>query len=77
MEYITLENGNIIVQLGGMQVSREQLDAVKRYNNCKTDRNAADHLIWVAENAFSKELALHESFDPNDAEWYKENCHLL
>ena len=63
MEIVTLKNGNIIVQLGGMQVSREQLDAVKRYNNCKTDQDAADHLIWVAENAFSRELDNSESFE--------------
>ena len=57
MEIITLKNGNIIVQLGGMQITRKQLDAVKLTNpTCKTDQDAADRLILAAERAFTDVL---------------------
>ena len=56
-------NGNLIVELGGMQITRDQLDSVKRANDCKTDQDAVDHLIWVAERAFSQELDFSENFE--------------
>jgi len=57
MKIITLKNGNIIVQLGGMQITRKQLDAVKLTNpTCKTDQDAADRLILAAERAFTDVL---------------------
>ena len=53
-------NGNIIVELGGMQITRDQLDAVKRADNFKTDQEAVDYLISCAERAFKKELERSE-----------------
>ncbi len=55
-----IHNGNIIVNMGGMQISRDQLDAVKRADNFKTDQEAVDYLINCAERAFSKELERSE-----------------
>jgi len=49
-------NGNIIVELGGMQITRDQLDAVKVARKKDTDQDAVDYLIQVAESAFSREV---------------------
>ena len=49
-------NGNIIVELGGMQITRDQLDAVKAVRKKDTDQDAVDYLIQVAESAFSREV---------------------
>lgn len=49
-------NGNIIVELGGMQITRDQLDAVKVTRQKDTDQDAVDYLIQVAESAFSREV---------------------
>ena len=46
-------NGNIIVELGGMQIARKQLDAVKSAWKHETDDDAIDHLINCAEGAFN------------------------
>ncbi len=48
-------NGKIIVQLGGMQISREQLDAVKLayFSIDVSDEQAVNFLISRAENAFN------------------------
>ena len=49
-------NGNIIVELGGMQITRDQLDAVKLAREKDTDQEAVDYLINCAERAFSREV---------------------
>ena len=51
-------NENIIVQLGGMQISREQLDAVKLayFSINVSDEEAVNLLINRAENAFSNSV---------------------
>lgn len=49
-------NGNIIVELGGMQITRDQLDAVKVARQKDTDQEAVDYLINCAERAFSNEV---------------------
>ena len=73
-----IHNGNIIVNIGGMQISRDQLDAVKVARQKDTDQDAVDYLIQVAESAFSKEVEaseylahVHEGGDPD--EWYREH----
>ena len=48
-----IHNENIIVQLGGMQISREQLDAVKVAYSKDSDQAAAAFLINYAERAFT------------------------
>ena len=55
-------NGNIIVELGGMQITKEQLDAVKSARVCKvnSDQEAVDYLINIAENAFSQAVQAAE-----------------
>ena len=55
MSYYT-HNGNIIVNIGGMQISRDQLDAVKAVRKKDTDQDAVDYLIQVAEAAFTKDI---------------------
>ncbi len=72
-----IHNGNIIVQLGGMQISRDQLDCVKVARNKDTDQEAVDYLITCAECAFEKEVEaceylahVQEGGDPD--EWYQE-----
>ncbi len=49
-------NGNIIVELGGMQITKEQIDAVKVARQKDTDQEAVNYLIQVAESAFSREV---------------------
>jgi len=73
-------NGNIIVELGGMQITKEQLDAVKSARVCKanSDQEAVDYLINIAENAFSQAVQAAEYIAEQEGEeWYKENCHML
>ena len=55
MENYYILNGKIIVQLGGMQISREQLDAVKLayFSIDVSDEQAVNFLISRAENAFN------------------------
>ena len=55
-------NGNIIVELGGMQITREQLDAFKSSRVCKvnSDQEAVDYLINIAENAFNQAVQAAE-----------------
>ena len=73
MSYYT-HNGNIIVQLGGMQISRDQLDAVKAVRKKDTDQDAVDYLIQVAEAAFTKDVEQAEflAVDLNDDNWGQE-----
>jgi hypothetical protein len=75
-------NGNIIVELGGMQITRDQIDAVKVARQKDTDQQAVDYLINCAERVFSNEVEaceylahVQEGGDPD--EWYRENCHML
>ena len=55
-------NGNIIVELGGMQITKEQLDAVKsaRTPQINSDQEAVDYLINIAENAFKQAVQAAE-----------------
>lgn len=73
MSYYT-HNENIIVQLGGMQISRDQLDAVKAVRKKDTDQDAVDYLIQVAEAAFTKDIEQAEflAVDLNDDNWGPE-----
>ena len=71
-------NGNIIVELGGMQITRDQLDAVKVARKRETDQDAVDYLINCAERAFNNEVEACEYLaqvevggDPD--EWYQEH----
>jgi len=67
-------NGKIIVELGGMQISRDQLDAVKAVRKKDTDQDAVDYLIQVAEAAFTKDIEQAEfiAVDLNDDNWGQE-----
>ena len=73
MSYYT-HNGNIIVNIGGMQISRDQLDAVKAVRKKDTDQDAVDYLIQVAEAAFTKDIEQAEflAVDLNDDNWGPE-----
>ena len=58
-------NGNIIVELGGMQITRDQLDAVKSartpaQTQIDSDQEAVDYLINIAENAFNQAVEAAE-----------------
>jgi hypothetical protein len=50
---IVLQKQPIIVELGGMQISRDELDNVKERLRTNSDTVAIDYLINIAENAFS------------------------
>tara|TARA_R110002167_G_scaffold306422_1_gene511057 strand:+ start:580 stop:798 length:219 start_codon:yes stop_codon:yes gene_type:complete len=54
MEYYTLKDGTIVVQLGGMQISRRILDNIKSNLNINSDADAANTLVQVAERAFTE-----------------------
>ena len=73
MSYYT-HNGNIIVNIGGMQIHRDQLDAVKAVYKKDTDQDAVDYLIQVAEAAFTKEIdrAEFHAVDLNNDHWGPE-----
>ena len=73
MSYYT-HNGNVIVNIGGMQISRDQLDAVKAVRKKDTDQDAVDYLIQVAEAAFTKDIEQAEflAVDLNDDNWGRE-----
>ena len=81
MSYYT-HNGNIIVNIGGMQISRGQLDAVKIAHKKDTDQSAVDYLIQVAESSFSKEIesaeyiAYVEDYDGSGQEYVSPDEHL-
>jgi len=77
MEIFTLENGNLVVQLGNMHITRDQLDAVKAVRTQAgkdTDQDAVDYLIQVAEAAFTKDVEQAEflAVDLNDDNWGPE-----
>ena len=64
MSYYT-QNGNIIVNIGGMQITRDQLDAVKSartpaQTQIDSDQEAVDYLINIAENAFNQAVQAAE-----------------
>ena len=56
MENTYTLNGYIIAELGGMQITRDQIDAVKLARQKDTDHEAINHLIHCAELAFSREV---------------------
>ena len=51
---VILKNTSIIVELGGMQISREELNNIKANLKTNSDREAMNHLVAIAENAFSR-----------------------
>ena len=54
-------NGNIIVELGGMQITRDQLDAVKSSRTqIESDQMAVNYLINIAERAFDQAVQAAE-----------------
>ena len=58
-------NGNIIVELGGMQITKEQIDGVKAAHDyvqrpIGSDQDAVDYLINIAENAFNQAVQAAE-----------------
>ncbi len=81
MTYYT-HNENIIVNIGGMQISRDQLDAVKIARKKDTDQDAIDYLVQVAESAFTKEIesaeyiAYVEDYDGSGLEYVSPDEHL-
>ena len=81
MSYYT-HNGNIIVNTGGMQISRDQLDAVKAACKKDTDQDAVDYLIQVAEAAFTRRIesaeyvAYVEDYDGSGPEYVSPDEHL-
>ena len=60
MEYYESSDGSIIVQLGGMQISRETLDNMKSSLYMNGDCIAIDALVRVAEKAFREEIEKFE-----------------
>ena len=54
METVILKKQNIIVELGGMQVSREALENIKANLETDKDRVAIQHLVFIAEHAVIK-----------------------
>ena len=54
MNKVILKQKPIIVELGGMQITREELDNIKLELKTNSDTEAINHLIFIAENAFSK-----------------------
>ena len=54
--------GQIIVNLGHMSITRDQLDAFKSSRVCKvnSDQEAVDYLINIAENAFNQAVQAAE-----------------
>ena len=75
-------NGNIIVELGGMQITKEQIDAVKLARQKDTDHEAVNYLIHCAELAFLKEIesaeyiAYVEDYDGSGPEYVSPDEHL-
>ena len=54
-------NGNLIVELGGMQITREQLEAVKSSRTqIDSDQMAVNYLITIAERAFDQAVQAAE-----------------
>jgi len=49
----THDGTNFIIQLGGIQITKEQLDAVKLAYNKDSDQDAVDLLVNCAERAFT------------------------
>ena len=56
---VILKNTSIIVELGGMQISREELNNIKAKLKTNSDREAMNHLVVIAENAFSRYIEMH------------------
>lgn len=54
MNKVILKQKPIIIELGGMQITREELDNIKLELKTNSDTEAINYLIMVAENAFSK-----------------------
>jgi hypothetical protein len=54
MNTVILKQKPIIIQLGGMQITRKELDNIKLELKTNSDNEAINHLIFIAENAFSK-----------------------
>ena len=59
MNTVILEQKPIIIQLGGMQITREELDNIKLKLETNSDAEAINHLIVIAERAFSQYVETH------------------
>lgn len=82
MSYYT-HNGRFIVNLGGMSVTRDQLDAIKlAHSRLETDQDAVDYLIQIAERAFegaietSECIAHSDEYDGGGREYVSPYDHL-
>jgi hypothetical protein len=60
LEYYERLDGSIIVQLGGMQISRRTLDSMKSSLRMTSDGDAIDTLVRVAEEGFRKAIEQYE-----------------
>jgi hypothetical protein len=54
MEKIIIQPAPITIDLGSMQISREELDAIKLHLKTNSDTEAICHLVYVAENSFNR-----------------------
>ena len=54
MNTVILKQKPIIIELGGMQITREELDNIKLQLKTNSDTEAINHLILIAEKAFSQ-----------------------
>ena len=55
--YITESNKQfIVVELGGFQVTRESLEALKEELDLKTDREAEEYLQSIADGAVRNQM---------------------
>jgi DNA topoisomerase IA len=55
--YITKSNKEfIVVELGGFQVTREALEALKEELDLKTDREAEEYLQSIADGAVRNQM---------------------
>lgn len=61
MEYYTNSDGHIVIQLGGMQVSRGTLDNLKSSLRLGSDGDAINLLTQVAERGFRKFVETYEN----------------
>ena len=54
MNKVILKEKPIIVQLGGMQITREKLNKIKLELKTNSYAEAINHLVFIAANAFSR-----------------------
>lgn len=54
MNKVILKEKPIIVQLGGMQITREKLNKIKLELKTNSDEEAINHLVFIAANSFNR-----------------------